>query len=416
VASVTIGAMVKGDAPGEPAVSHGQAALRLGLVIALLLFLGVSASWGVVAFVLALLVSIVLHEGGHYLAARQGGMKVTEFFVGFGPRIWSTRRGETEYGLKALPLGAYVKVPGMSNLDEVAPEDEPRTYRAQSYARRVFMVFAGPGMNLLLALLLFVGFFTFHDEQIFSDPHWPAIEAPDPSSPAGLAGLEAGDRILTLAGTDVSNFDTFRQTVRAHPGETVPLVIERDGSRLDLDVTLGDRNPNTGERGIGYLGVAPQVDVTTVSRNFPQAVQRSFTEFGRQVGGTVVAIGKIFSPSGLDRLWQTVNGQRPDDPTQRPTSIVGIVREGGRAADSGVVVFLYLLGAVNLALGLFNLLPLLPLDGGHIVIATYERLRSRRGRVYRVDMTKVLPIFVIPLLLLFTVVIGAFWLDITGGS
>jgi membrane-associated protease RseP (regulator of RpoE activity) len=413
---VTIGAMVKGDAPGQPQVTSGQAALRLALVIALLVFLGFSASWGVVAFILALLVSVVLHEGGHYLAARRGGMKVTEFFVGFGPRIWSTHRGETEYGLKALPLGAYVKVPGMSNLDEVPQEDEPRTYRAQSYGRRVFMVFAGPGMNLLLALLLFIGFFTFHAETIYSDPRWPAIDAPASTSPAGLAGLRAGDRILRMDGVDVSDFDTFRQTVRAHPGETVPLVIERDGTTVDLDVTLGDRNPNTGESGIGYLGVAPQVDITTVNRNFPQAVQRSFTEFGRQVGGTVVAIGKIFSPSGLNNLWQTVNGQRPDDPTQRPTSIVGIVREGGRAADSGIVVFLYLLGAVNLALGLFNLLPLLPLDGGHIVIATYERLRSRRGRVYRVDMTKALPLFMVPLLLLFTVVIGAFWLDITGGS
>ena len=122
------------------------------------------------AFVIALLVSIVLHELGHYLGARWGGMKVTEFFIGFGPRIWSIRRGETEYGLKAIPLGAYVKSPGMSNLEEIPPEDEARTYRAQSYGRRVRMVFAGPAMNLLIALVLFIGFFAFHDERIISDP------------------------------------------------------------------------------------------------------------------------------------------------------------------------------------------------------------------------------------------------------
>ena len=202
--------------------------------------------------------------------------------------------------------------------------------------------------------------------------------------------------------------------MRDLPGKTVPLDIERSGEPLELQVTLADRNPGTGERGIGFLGVSPAVDVTYVKRNVPEAVQRSFTEFGTQVGGTVVGIGRIFSPAGLNKLWQTVTGQRPDDPTQRASSIVGIVREGGRAADSGVDLLRRLLGAVNLSLGLFNLLPLLPFDGGHIVIATYERLRSRKGRVYRVDMAKVMPIFVVPLIILFTVVMGSFWLDITG--
>jgi membrane-associated protease RseP (regulator of RpoE activity) len=411
---MTIGTLVRSDPTDQPGLSRGQSIARLGMVAALLLLLGVAASWGVVAFVIALLVSIVLHELGHYLGARWGGMKVTEYFIGFGPRIWSTRRGETEYGLKALPLGAYVKVPGMSNLEEVPPEEEARTYRAQSFGRRVRMVFAGPGMNLLVALVLFIGFFAFHDERIISDPRWPAIDAPGEGSPAALAGLKAGDRILRMNGVDVSNFDTFRTTVRDLPGKTVPLEIERSGEPMELQVTLADRNPGTGERGIGFLGVSPAVDITSVKRNLPEAVQRSFTEFGTQVGGTVVGIGRIFSPAGLTKLWQTVAGQRPDDPTQRASSIVGIVREGGRAADSGWIYFVGLLGAVNLALGLFNLLPLLPLDGGHIVIATYERLRSRKGRVYRVDMAKVMPIFVVPLIILFTVVMGSFWLDITG--
>ena len=411
---MTIGTLVRSDPTDQPGLTRGQSVARLGIVVALLLLLGFAASWGVVAFVIALIVSIVLHELGHYLGARWGGMKVTEYFIGFGPRIWSTRRGETEYGLKALPLGAYVKVPGMSNLEEIPPEEEARTYRAQSYGRRVRMVFAGPAMNLLIALVLFIGFFAFHDERIISDPRWPAIDAPGEGSPAAIAGLQAGDRILRMNGVDVTNFDTFRTTVRDLPGKTVPLDIERSGEPLELQVTLADRNPGTGERGIGFLGVSPAVDVTYVKRNMPEAVQRSFTEFGTQVGGTVVGIGRIFSPAGLTKLWQTVTGQRPDDPTQRASSIVGIVREGGRAADTGWIYFVGLLGAVNLALGLFNLLPLLPLDGGHIVIATYERLRSRKGRVYRVDMAKVMPIFVVPLIILFTVVMGSFWLDITG--
>ena len=311
---MTIGTLVRSDPQIEPGLSRGQSVARLGIVVALLLLLGFAASWGVVAFVIALIVSIVLHELGHYLGARWGGMKVTEYFIGFGPRIWSTRRGETEYGLKALPLGAYVKVPGMSNLEEIPPEEEARTYRAQSYGRRVRMVFAGPAMNLLIALVLFIGFFAFHDERIISDPRWPAIDTPGEGSPAAIAGLQAGDRILRMNGVDVTNFDTFRTTVRDLPGKTVPLDIERSGEPLELQVTLADRNPGTGERGIGFLGVSPAVDVTYVKRNMPEAVQRSFTEFGTQVGGTVVGIGRIFSPAGLNKLWQTVDRPAPGRP------------------------------------------------------------------------------------------------------
>ncbi len=411
---MTIGSLVKGEAPDEPGLTRGQSVARLGLVVALIVFVGLSASWGIVAFIVALLLSVVLHEGGHYMAARTGGMQVTEYFVGFGPRIWSTHKGETEYGLKALPLGAYVKVPGMSNLDEIPPEDEPRTYRAQSYGRRMRMVFAGPAMNLLVALVLFVAVFAFHPETVLGPSQWPVIQAPTASSPAGIAGLREGDQVLRLAGADVSDFDTFRKTVQAHPGQTVPLTIERAGQTINLNVTLGDANPTTRTTGIGYLGVAPRFDETTIHRNLLTAVPRSFEEFGNEVVGTVEGIGRVFSPSGLNRLYQTVTGQRADDPAQRPTSIVGIVQVGGRAADTGIAYFLFVLAAVNLALGLFNLLPLLPLDGGHLAIATYERVRSRKGRVYRVDMSKALPLFAVPLLLLFTVVIGAFWLDITG--
>ena len=188
---MTIGTLVRSDPTDQPGLTRGQSVARLGIVVALLLLLGFAASWGVVAFVIALIVSIVLHELGHYFGARWGGMKVTEYFIGFGPKIWSTRRGETEYGLKALPLGAYVKVPGMSNLEEIPPEEEARTYRAQSYGRRVRMVFAGPAMNLLIALVLFIGFFAFHDERIISDPRWPAIDAPGEGSPAAIAGWAA---------------------------------------------------------------------------------------------------------------------------------------------------------------------------------------------------------------------------------
>lgn len=406
---MTVGAMIPTtDEPAET-VDAGTSILRLVALLAAIVALAVFVSWSAVVWVLLLLVSIFLHELGHYLGARRGGMKVTQFFFGFGPRIWSFRRGETEYGVKAIPLGAYVKTPGMTNLEEVDPADEARSYRAQSYGRRFAMVLAGPAMNLLVALVLFCVFFATWSEPDYDAPdQWPAIDAPSPDFPAGKAGLREGDRLVAIDGQSAADFDAFRALVKPRPGDEVQVTVLRDGSELTVPVVLASRTLEDGKVE-GVLGIIPlphQID-----RSVPEGIQRGFTEFGSQVKDTGVAIGQIFSPSGIYHLLRMVTGQEEDRPEKRPTSIVGITKYGSQAVQDSTAATVGLLASLNMALGLFNLLPILPLDGGHLLIATYERIRSRRGKRYHVDFARVMPVFAVLTMMVLLVFVSAVYLD-----
>ncbi|MGD9705030.1 MAG: RIP metalloprotease, partial [Acidimicrobiia bacterium] len=332
---MTVGTIIPADHHDAAPVSRGASLTRLGLVLAALAAVALWR-WSVALFIVLLLVSIFLHELGHYLGARWGGMKATEFFLGFGPRIWSVRRGETEYGLKPILLGAYVKVPGMHNLEEVDPADEPRTYRAQPYGRRARMVFAGPGMNLLVALLAFCLYFATFTDQRGGEAAWPRIGEPSSGSAADLAGLQEGDRILGIDGQPATTFESFREIVVGLPGAAVVLRVERNGSEIDVPATLGSRQgpiiEGVQQPDEGFLGIAPE---SSVDRTIPEGIQQGFTEFGVQVKDTVVGIGRIFSPAGLTDLFQKVTGQEEDDPMTRPTSIVGITDIGSKAVSSG---------------------------------------------------------------------------------
>ncbi len=411
---MTIGAMVPSH-EGEVAevVDQRTSLIRLAVVVAAALVLA-WVSWSYALFGLFLILTLFIHELGHYIGARRGGMKVTEFFIGFGPRIWSFRRGETEYGLKGIPLGAYVKTPGMTNLEELSDEDHARSYRAQSYRHRFGMVLAGPATNLLAGLVLFCMFFSFFSEPVVEEAAWPSIGGVVSDSPAGRAGLQDGDMIVAIDGVNVAgSFESFKSVVKPRPGESVSLIYERDGQRYDVSAVLGRRDAldasgqPTGKLE-GMLGIFP---MRTIDRTVPAGIQRGFTEFGVQVHGTVLAIGDIFSPSGLSRIFRMVAGHEVDDPAKRPTSIVGITQYGSSAVRSSAAETLFLLASLNMALGLFNLLPILPLDGGHLLIATYERLRSRQGRRYYVDFAKVMPVFAVLMVTLMLVFISAIYLD-----
>jgi membrane-associated protease RseP (regulator of RpoE activity) len=379
--------------------------LRLVGVFAVLALVGVVWSWQGLLWVALLIVSVFLHELGHYMAGKRGGMKVTEFFIGFGPRLWSFRRGETEYGLKAIPLGAYVKTPGMTNLEEIPVDEEYRTYRAQSYGRRARMVLAGPFMNLAVALVGFCLFFAVFPERKIDSSTIEPIDG----NPAALAGLRVGDSITAIDGQPMEGFEEVAAYVRARPDQSVEVTVLRDGATTDVQVTLGSQELFNGET-VGFLGVTR--GVVEISRSPLEGIQRGFEEFGYGTGATVGSVAEIFSPSGLSRLYRFVVGSEADDPTQRPTSIVGVSRIGEQAVRSGVGDAVYVLAAVNLALGMINLLPLLPLDGGHLVIATYERLRSRRGQQYRADFSKVIPAFSIAIAALVFVMFSSIWLDV----
>jgi len=412
---MTVGSIMA-SRPGAPQRRYttAQSVARLGAVLGLLVVAGV-VNWPVLLFVLLFAGSIVAHEFGHYLMARRAGMKVTEFFIGFGPRIWSFHRGEVEYGLKAIPLGAYVKTPGMTAMEtDIDPADEARTFRAQSSWHRALMIAAGPFMNLSLALVGFcVAFGAFHEPTLVSK--FPAIEVADakgdPPSPAATAGLRTGDVIESVAGVPIDpkgSTDQIGAIVRQRPDQQVTVVLERAGATLRRPVTLGRRSDCTSQ---GYLGVRPETVTGSIVRNPLQGIGAGAQFFGSAVGQTVVGIGKVFGPSGVGRIFKTVTRQACDNAATRPVSIIGITQIGGQAVRSGAQATIMLLSVVNLALGLLNLLPVLPLDGGHLLMTGIERWKRRRNPSYVIDYTTALPYFTVAIVVMAFVMLSALYLD-----
>lgn len=475
----------------------GNRFVLLALLLGLLAWVAYVRIW-LFVLIIAIIASVFLHEMGHFLMAKRNGMKVTEFFIGFGPRIWSFHRGETEYGLKLVPAGAYVRIIGMHSLEEVEEtDDEARTYRAQSYWRRMPVVLAGPVMNLLLGfLLLFVVFAGFGHP---SSDEWE-IGSVSSGSAAERAGLRAGDRIVEFGSEPVGPFTDFSSIVRGQGGSSVDLTVERDGATVIVPAVIGwsldadgaqalpplmpgdrvlmvgdtqvatftelraalasssgptvlhfDRNDRTftttvdapidlpvdGTR--GFLGVSPQSVI--VRSGVVTAVGQAGGAFGETVTGSVKAMGKVFSPSGLSRLASQVANGGADtssegeitaiDPgsgapssnassapasssnADRPMSLLGIVNVGAQLGEqAGWAGVLALLATVNIFLGLINLVPLLPFDGGHIAVATYEEIRTRvSGRQYRVNMAKLMPVTYVVVLLMVGLFASTLYLD-----
>ncbi|HEX9992354.1 MAG TPA: M50 family metallopeptidase [Acidimicrobiales bacterium] len=403
------------EGDGRPSGQAHQGRTGLVLLVLGILALGLLGGLPMLIVVLAIIVMVFFHELGHYLTAKAAGMKVTEFFIGFGPRIWSFRRGETEYGLKAVPAGAYVRIIGMHNLDEVDPADEPRTYRQQPFWRRLSVAVAGSGMHFLMALLLLFGIFAFHG--IDRDEARWTVGAVTEGSAADEAGLQPGDRVVAVDGRAVETFDDLRAEVTGRPGDEVSLTVEREGGTRTLEATLGDRNPATGER-VGFLGVG--ADAPYVRDDPLTAAGRSFTTFGSMAKVSVQALGSFFTPGGLSeytsRLFDGGGEETATEPGSgdegRVISVVGAVRLGAEQTEAGWVGLAEFLVTINVFVGIFNLVPLLPLDGGHVAIATYERIRSRRGRPYRVDVAKLMPLTYGVVALLVFVAVTSLYLDL----
>jgi membrane-associated protease RseP (regulator of RpoE activity) len=428
-------------------VSHP---FRLLALIGLLVVIGV---WQplVLLVILAIVFMIFMHELGHYLTARSAGMKVTEFFIGFGPRIWSVRRGETEYGIKVLPAGAYVRIVGMNNLDAVAPADEDRTYRSKSYPRRISVAVAGSTMHFLMAIVLaYIGLVGFGRITADSERAWvvgnlPTAEelqeqyegAPlsddlqamldDGETPALAAGLEPGDRLLSANGQDLELFTDLRQVIRDNPGETVTLTVERGDETFETTLEVGEIGQ--GDQAIGVIGLGPEEPLERAG--FVEAVPQSFARFGEITVASVEGIGRFFTPSGLSDFAGAVfeSPDEADDPPPNPTgggaatededsgriiSIVGATRLGAEATESiGFIALINFMVLFNIFIGFFNLIPLPPFDGGHVALATYERFREvgRTGR-YHADMARVLPIAYGVVVFIVTIGVMAIYADI----
>ena len=328
---------------------------------------------GGIAAVIAIVFFVTAHEAGHFLAAKAVGMKATQFFFGFGPKIWSMQRGETEYGFKWIPLGGYVRIVGMNPMEEVAPDDIGRTYREKKFWEKSVVVLAGVGMNFLIAFVMFYGIFL-----VVGVPGGPTLEVGlvVEESPAEQAGLQEGDVIVAIGSHVVTEWDEFTTAIQSEgPGPT-SVTVDRDGELITLEVDLTESELIAGA---GFLGVAPtqvQIDVGPIE---------SIGLAGQLVWGGIAdtfgALFKMVRPSSLAQYLGVFLGDTDVPNEIRPVSPIGIVAIGSQVENAAV--FLAILAYVNVFLATINLLPLFPLDGGHFAVALYEKLTGREPDIRR---------------------------------
>jgi len=492
----------------EVTADNGSLGLLMAFIGAIMA-IGFLRSWWIPAIIGGLLVVLFMHELGHFVTARMSGMKVTEFFLGFGPKIWSFQRGETEYGIKGIPGGAYVRIMGMTNLEDIDPAEEHRTYRAQPYWQRMITICAGSAMHFLMALLALFALFLGYTYNGFNGPPWYVNLVVPGSTAAGL-GIEEGDQIKQINGDGFSNWDEFGNVVSSLDDGPIEVVVNRDGEELRLQGVLGlrpedvvrvgfglrvlDELPDSGavvssvwpgeaadrfgleagdvlvsaggvdqpteqtlspvlvaNRGEqltidvlrdgeqvsvqgtvelnpdwtyrGFFGIGP-VFVPEPEPGVFDSAGRAVDDFGAMTKMTLRGVVDLVTPSNDESnpiaqnervapaLSAGGSGVQPSgQDTNRPLSVVGI---GRMIADSdGLDQVLFMFAMVNIFIGLFNLFPVLPLDGGHALIATYERVRGlASGKPHRVDAAKLIPVTWLVIIALVGVGVWTFALDI----
>ncbi|MER0245158.1 site-2 protease family protein [Streptomyces sp. HSW2009] len=398
---------------------------------------------GIIVFVVGLLFSIAWHELGHLSTAKLFGIRVPEYMVGFGPTIFSRKKGETEYGVKAVPLGGYIRMIGMfppgddgrvtarstspwrgmvedarsAAYEELKPGDEERLFYTRKPWKRVIVMFAGPFMNLVLAVVIFIGVmmtFGINTQTTtvgsVSECVIPASANTDTctkdakDSPAKAAGLKPGDKIVAFNGQPTPDWQTLQRDIRDTTGPAT-ITVERDGAHKTLTANLiknkvaksdGDGGYVKGEYvTAGFLGFAPATGV--VQQSFGESVDR----MGDMVESGVESL--IALPSKIPDLWNAAFGDAEREPDS-PMGVVGAARVGGEVfnldipPEQQIATMLFLVAGFNLSLFLFNMLPLLPLDGGHIAGALWESLRRKTARVFRrpdpgpFDVAKLMPV------------------------
>jgi membrane-associated protease RseP (regulator of RpoE activity) len=363
---------------------------------------------GQISFFAALILVILVHEAAHFGVAKAFRIKVTEFFIGFGPRLWSTRRGETEYGIKAIPAGGYVKIAGMSPYEQIAPEDLPRTFGAKPAWQRALVIVAGPLTHFVLAYLCFGLWLGLVGEPVSTSP---LVAAVTPTldhgvrSPAAEAGIHAGDRVV---GVDSIRDPTETQLVsytRRHVGDPITLTVDRDGRELTFTVTPA--LSTVGGRKVGRVGV--ELTLARERAGLVGSVTGGARLVGTAVSQTVRGIGMIFGPEGLGRIAKLLFTNEPRTPSEGgPLSVVGVGRVVGQTAESGHFWdILYVFALVNVFIGLINLLPLPPFDGGHLAVLAIEKVRGRK-----VDMRKVAPVAAVVAAFFILFTLSVVYLDI----
>jgi membrane-associated protease RseP (regulator of RpoE activity) len=346
---------------------------------------------GILAFAVALLVSVMIHEAGHYLTAKKFGMKVTEFFVGFGKKIWSVTKGETEFGLKAIPAGGYCKIVGMTPREELSPADADRAFIKASVPQRLIVLGAGSFLHFVIGFVLLIVLFasvgitslTNQVERVSECIPQTANEvcsAKSVPSPAKNAGIIAGDKIVKVNGLSYQEWSEVVEVIRSSAGKQLDITIDRNGSLIDILVTPASRELDGKE--IGVLGVVNQVGTITYGPLTAIAKGGSFTIDILQ--NSVTAL--ISLPSKIPDLVNQTFGNQERDP-EGLVGVVGVARVSGETAETKalttrekIATFILIIASLNIFVGMFNLLPLLPLDGGHMAVAIADGVRNTRAK------------------------------------
>jgi len=399
---------------------------------------------GIVLFVAGILISVGLHELGHMLPAKAFGMKVTQFFVGFGRTLWSTKRGETEYGIKAIPAGGFVRIIGMmppakgqdpskvrkantgpiqsmvenarsAEYETISADDNGRLFYQKAWWKKLIVMASGPLVNVVIAFVLFGGLFMLYGANVaqttvatVTDCVIPASQASadrkcepgDQVSPAKTAGFQVGDKIVSFNGTPISSWDQLTPLIRANTDKAATIVVERNGEQkpLQTNTIINQVRDEAGSDkivSVGFLGVSPEMKLERQDFGFV------VNKMGEMTVLTVQAIGRF--PEKLVGVAKSiVGGEREQD---SPMSVVGASRVAGEVASNQsltggerIAFLVSLLASLNLFLALFNFIPLLPLDGGHMAGAIWEGIRRGFARLFGrpdpgyVDVAKLLPI------------------------
>jgi membrane-associated protease RseP (regulator of RpoE activity) len=330
---------------------------------------------GILAFAIALLLSVMVHEFGHYITAKRFDMKVTEFFLGFGKRIWSFTRGETEFGIKAIPAGGYCRIEGMTPRDEMPAGEESRAFFGATTSRKLIVLGAGSFAHFVIGfLLIFSIFFGVGVNALLSD-----VTQVAPNSAAAASGFLIGDKITAINGKKVTNWFTDAKAISASGGKELTFTVERDGSEITIKAA-----PTylTSEKRY-MLGIVTKVGTKR------ESFVTSITESGRATASLTRESVKalIALPTKVPQLIRQTFGHEKRDPNGL-VGVVGAARVSGDAISSNKLnnterlgTFLLLIASLNIFVGLFNLLPLLPLDGGHMAVAIADEIRAFFARL-----------------------------------
>jgi membrane-associated protease RseP (regulator of RpoE activity) len=406
---------------------------------------------GILIMIVGLAISIGLHEVGHLLPAKKFGVKVGQYMIGFGPTLFSWRRGETEYGFKAIPLGGYISMAGMfppaakggaarnastgffqtlvqdartASADTIAVGEEDRVFYKLPVFKRIIIMLGGPAMNLLIGIALYAivlcGFGIAQTSTTIGSVSACVIPATstqkecadgDATAPGAAAGIKPGDKLISMNGTAITSWSQATAIIRDSPGTAIDLVVERDGANVSLTATpllseryvvdangaiQQDANGKNVTQNVGFLGIGPASEV----------VQQPVTAVLPAVGDNITRVATLITqlPQRLVQTAQAAFGPGERDPNG-PISVVGVGRLAGEIASINSVpwaeragAILALLASLNIALFVFNLIPLLPLDGGHVAGALWEAIRRGWAKLFKrpdpgpVDTARVIPI------------------------